>query len=80
TPVSPFRPRRWRGALLPGKVTVEIAILEADKRPVNAVADHYEVKSVQSVRIVQSKTMTARILSDPDQSWSDRILAEQFSN
>lgn len=80
TPVSPFRPRRWRGALLPDKVTVDIEILEAEKRPVNAVADHFEVKSVQSVRIIQSKSMTARILSDPDQSWSDRILAEQFSN
>ena len=46
TPVSPFRPRRWRGALLPNKVTVDIDILEPDKRPVNAVADHVEVKSV----------------------------------
>ncbi|SES09925.1 NAD kinase [Rhizobium sp. NFR03] len=80
TPVSPFRPRRWRGALLPNKVTVEIEILETDKRPVNAVADHVEVKSVVSVRIAESEEMTARILSDPDYSWSDRILAEQFSN
>ncbi len=80
TPVSPFRPRRWRGALLPNKVTVDIAILEADKRPVNAVADHVEVKSVVKVRIAESENTTARILSDPDYSWSDRILAEQFSN
>ncbi|NRP18669.1 NAD kinase [Ensifer adhaerens] len=80
TPVSPFRPRRWRGALLPNHVTVEIEILEADKRPVNAVADHQEVKSVAKVRIAESENMTARILSDPDHSWSDRILAEQFSN
>jgi NAD+ kinase len=80
TPVSPFRPRRWRGALLPNKVTVEIEILETEKRPVNAVADHVEVKSVVSVRIAESEEMTARILSDPDYSWSDRILAEQFSN
>jgi NAD+ kinase len=80
TPVSPFRPRRWRGALLPDKVTVDITILEGEKRPVNAVADHYEVKSVTQVRIVQSKNITARILSDPDQSWSDRIIAEQFSH
>lgn len=80
TPVSPFRPRRWRGALLPDKVTVDIVILEAEKRPVNAVADHIEVKSVLNVRIVQSKDKAVRILSDPDQSWSDRILAEQFSN
>ncbi|MEA3535171.1 NAD kinase [Rhizobium sp. CC-YZS058] len=80
TPVSPFRPRRWRGALLPNRVTVEIDILEAEKRPVNAVADHVEVKSVVKVRIAESEEMTARILSDPDYSWADRILAEQFSN
>ncbi|MDO9415860.1 NAD kinase [Pararhizobium sp.] len=80
TPVSAFRPRRWRGALLPNKVTVDIEIIEPDKRPVNAVADHMEVKSVARVRIAQSENTTARILSDPDHSWSDRILAEQFSN
>lgn len=80
TPVSPFRPRRWRGALLPNRVTVEIEILEADKRPVNAVADHVEVKSVTRVRIRESEDLTARILSDPDHSWSERIMAEQFSN
>ncbi len=80
TPVSAFRPRRWRGALLPNKVTVDITVLEAEKRPVNAVADNTEVKSVLSVRIAQSEDMTARILSDPDRSWSDRILAEQFSD
>ncbi len=80
TPVSAFRPRRWRGALLPNHVRVDIDILEADKRPVNAVADNMEVKSVLHVQIAQSDEMTARILSDPDHSWSDRILAEQFTN
>jgi NAD+ kinase len=80
TPVSAFRPRRWRGALLPNKVTVDISVLETDKRPVNAVADNAEVKSVASVTIAQSQDTTARILSDPDRSWSDRILAEQFSD
>ncbi|MBB3657608.1 NAD+ kinase [Rhizobium sp. BK650] len=80
TPVSAFRPRRWRGALLPNRVTVDIHILEAGKRPVNAVADNTEVKSVLHVRIAQSEDMTARILSDPDRSWSDRILAEQFED
>ncbi|MGV8939852.1 MAG: NAD kinase [Allorhizobium sp.] len=80
TPVSAFRPRRWRGALLPNKATVDIEVLEVDKRPVNAVADHTEVKSVRWVRIAQSEDTTAHILSDPDRSWSDRILAEQFSN
>ncbi|WP_335625489.1 NAD kinase [Agrobacterium cavarae] len=80
TPVSPFRPRRWRGALLPNKVTVDIHVQEGEKRPVNAVADHREVKSVRSVKIALSQDRTARILSDPDRSWSDRILAEQFTN
>ncbi|NKN36726.1 NAD kinase [Agrobacterium sp. a22-2] len=80
TPVSAFRPRRWRGALLPNRVCVDIEVLEPEKRPVNAVADHTEVKSVIHVRVAQSEDTTARILSDPDRSWSDRILTEQFSN
>lgn len=78
TPVSAFRPRSWRGALLPNKVTVDIHVLEAGKRPVNAVADYTEAKTVTHVRIAQTANITARILSDPDRSWSDRILAEQF--
>ena len=78
TPVSPFRPRRWRGALLPNHVTVEIDILEPEKRPVNAVADYTEVKSVTKVTIAESENSTAIILSDPDHSWSERILSEQF--
>ena len=79
TPVSAFRPRRWRGALLPEKVIVDIAVLECEKRPVNAVADHQEVKSVKHVRIRQARDMSVSILSDSDYSWSDRILSEQFS-
>lgn len=79
TPVSAYRPRRWRGALLPDKVQIDIHVLEPEKRPVNAVADHVEVKSVIRVCIAQSNDSTARILSDPDRSWSDRILQEQFS-
>lgn len=78
TPVSAFRPRRWRGALLPERVKVEIIMLEADKRPVNAVADNMEVKSVVNVTIALSEGRSAKLLSDPDHSWSDRILAEQF--
>lgn len=78
TPVSPFRPRRWRGALLPNKVTVSMDVLEPEKRPVNAVADHNEVKSVTRVEVAESKDQTARILTDSSHSWNDRILAEQF--
>ena len=79
TPVSAFRPRRWRGALLPERVIVDIQILEPEKRPVNAVADHQEVKSVEHVRIRQAHDTSVSILSDSDYSWSDRILSEQFS-
>ncbi|MCV0398138.1 MAG: NAD kinase [Rhizobiaceae bacterium] len=78
TPVSPFRPRRWRGALLPNDSTVVFDVLEADKRPVNAVADHTEAKSVISVTIAESRSSTATLLFDVDHSWSERILSEQF--
>ena len=78
TPISAFRPRRWRGALLPDRVHVEIEVLEPKKRPVNAVADNKEVKSVLRVKVKQATDHTAWLLSDPDHSWSDRILAEQF--
>jgi NAD+ kinase len=78
TPVSPFRPRRWRGALLPNNSRVRFDILEAGKRPVNAVADHTEVKSVKSVTICESRKYTATILFDASHSWDERILAEQF--
>ncbi len=78
TPVSAFRPRRWRGALLPNHVTVRLDILEAAKRPVNAVADHTEAKSVLSVTIRESPTKTATLLFDANHNWDERILAEQF--
>ncbi|MBX3597230.1 MAG: NAD kinase [Rhizobiaceae bacterium] len=78
TPVSPFRPRRWRGALLPDKSIVRFDILEADKRPVNASADHTEVKSVATVSVRESLHHTATLLFDPDHSWNERILSEQF--
>ena len=78
TPVSPFRPRRWRGALLPNRSVVDIEILEQEKRPVNAVADHNEVKSVQHVSIRQSETLEVTLLFDEGHSWDERILAEQF--
>lgn len=78
TPVSPFRPRRWRGALLSNRATVRFDILEAEKRPVNAAADHTEVKAVTSVTVRESLTATATVLFDPNHSWDERILAEQF--
>ena len=78
TPVSPFRPRRWRGALLPNQVSVTFTVQEPVKRPVNAVADHTEVKSVRSVHIEEARDATATILFDGSHSWDERILAEQF--
>ena len=78
TPVSPFRPRRWRGALVANKATLRFDILEAEKRPVNAAADHTEVKSVVSVAVRESADATATLLFDAGHSWDERILAEQF--
>jgi NAD+ kinase len=79
TPVSAFRPRRWRGALLPSKARVAFEVLEPGKRPVNAVADHTEVKSVSRVEVTQRHDLAARILFDESHSWEERILTEQFS-
>ncbi|MEO0542647.1 MAG: NAD kinase [Pseudomonadota bacterium] len=78
TPVSPFRPRRWRGALLPKRVKVTIEVKEAEKRPVNAVADHTEVKSVARVDIWESREDMGKVLFDASHSWDERILNEQF--
>ena len=78
TPVSPFRPRRWRGALLSNKAVVRFETLEPAKRPVNAVADHDEIKSVVSVTVHKSTQQTATLLFDESHSWNERILAEQF--
>jgi NAD+ kinase len=78
TPISPFRPRRWRGALLPNTAMVSIEVLEPEKRPVNAVADHIEFKSVLRVDIAEDRECSCFILFDPDHSWDERILAEQF--
>jgi len=78
TPVSPFRPRRWRGALIPNRSTVEFTVLEPQKRPVNAVADNREVKSVITVRVHSSLNHTATLLFDASHPWEERIVAEQF--
>lgn len=78
TPISPFRPRSWRGALLPHRAQVRIEILGEKKRPVNAVADYTEFKSVTAVEIVQSQESNSLIMFDPDHSWDERILTEQF--
>ncbi len=79
TPISAFRPRRWRGALLPSTADVLFEVLEADKRPTAAVADFTEVRDVISVGVGEDRTVTVTVLFDPDQGLSERIIAEQFT-
>jgi NAD+ kinase len=78
TPISPFRPRRWRGALIPDSSVVEFRVLEANKRPVSAVADQLEVRDVAHVRITTDKSVTLELLFDPEYALDDRIFLEQF--
>jgi NAD+ kinase len=78
TPISAFRPRTWRGALVPDRVEVRIEAMEAAKRPINAVADNVEFKSVVEVVVAQHSEAKSLIMFDPDHSWDERILAEQF--
>jgi NAD+ kinase len=80
TPISPFRPRRWNGALLPDRANVTIEVLEAEKRPVAAVADHFEIKSVKKVEIALDRTIDIVIMHDPGHSLDERILREQFGH
>ncbi len=79
TPISPFRPRRWRGALLPDRARVTIEVLEAAKRPVAAVADHSEVRSVRAVEIAMDHAIDMHMLFDASHSLNERILGEQFA-
>ncbi|MDI1344699.1 MAG: NAD kinase [Pseudolabrys sp.] len=78
TPISPFRPRRWRGALLPDKAKVTIEVQDAGKRPVAAVADHDEVRDVTSVTISMDHSISLNMLFDPGHNLDERILREQF--
>src|ERR1700753_1716028 len=79
TPISAFRPRRWRGALLPSTADVLFEVLETDKRPTAAVADFTEVRDVASVAVSEDRTVSVTVLFDPDQGLSERIIAEQFT-
>jgi len=78
TPISAFRPRRWRGALLPHRARVRFEILEAGKRPVSAVADDLEVRDVVAVDVAEDRTIAMTMLFDAGHSLDERILAEQF--
>jgi NAD+ kinase len=78
TPISPFRPRRWRGALLPDRARVTVEVLEPKKRPVAAVADHDEVRHVLKVDIRLDHELAMHMLFDPGHNLDERILREQF--
>ncbi|TKD51083.1 NAD kinase [Sphingomonas baiyangensis] len=78
TPISPFRPRRWRGAILPEKARIAIRVLEPDKRPVSAVADQREVRDVAMVEIAIDRSRELTLLFDPEHALDDRITMEQF--
>ena len=78
TPISPFRPRRWRGAIVPHQARITIESLEAEKRPVAAVADQFEVRNIRKVVIAEDRKRSARLLFDPGHSLAERVLAEQF--
>jgi NAD+ kinase len=79
TPISAFRPRRWRGALLPHNAKVTIEVLEADRRPVSAVADNFEVRDVAAVHISEDRRRKLSILFDAGRGLKERVIAEQFS-
>ncbi|MAU60170.1 NAD kinase [Parvibaculum sp.] len=78
TPISAFRPRRWRGALLSHRAKVRFEILEAEKRPVSAVADHTEFREVRNVEVEEDESIDMLMLFDPDHGLEERIITEQF--
>ena len=80
TPISAFRPRRWRGALLPHRAKVRFEMLESQKRPVSAVADDFEVRDVTAVDVEEDRSISMTMLYDAGHSLDERILAEQFSD
>ncbi|MFC0590834.1 NAD kinase [Novosphingobium aquiterrae] len=78
TPISPFRPRRWRGAIIPDHYDVQFRVLEPDKRPVAAVADQKELRDILAVRIRVAQERRLQLLFDPGRTLEERIFAEQF--
>ena len=78
TPISPFRPRRWHGALLPNTALIEIENLHPQKRPLGAAADFTEIRNVETVQIKEDRTKMIRLLFDPHRSLDERIFNEQF--
>jgi len=79
TPISPFRPRRWRGALIPDDLKVSFRVLDPEKRPVSAVADQIEVRDVATVEVCIDPTDVLTLLFDPEHALDERITMEQFA-
>jgi NAD+ kinase len=79
TPINAFRPRRWRGALLPRDSTVEFSVLEHKKRPVAAAADSVEIANVVKVVVTEATDIELTLLFDPEHDLEERILKEQFA-
>lgn len=79
TPISPFRPRRWRGALIPDDLTVSFRVIDPEKRPVSAVADQIEVRDVATVEVRVDPTDVLTLLFDPEHALDERITMEQFA-
>ncbi len=79
TPISAFRPRRWRGALLPWETQLKFEVLEPQKRPISATADHMEVRNVQQVDIEAASEIEIRLLYNPGHGLEERLLREQFT-
>lgn len=78
TPISPFRPRRWRGAIIPDSYEIEFRVLDPEKRPVAAVADQKEIRDILSVKVRVAREQQLTLLFDPGKTLEERIFAEQF--
>ena len=79
TPISPFRPRRWRGALIPDDLKILFRVLDPVKRPVSAVADQLEVRDVASVEVCVDRSQALSLMFDPEHALDERIAMEQFA-
>jgi NAD+ kinase len=79
TPISPFRPRNWRGALLPSNTILDFEVIDSDKRPVCVVADYMEFREASKARVFEDKSVTMTLLLDKGNSLNERILCEQFA-
>ena len=80
TPISPFRPRRWKGAIVPERTRIEFNVREGSKRPVSAVADQREVRDIRSVRVTVDRNRSLTLLFDPEHALDERITREQFAS